>query len=487
MLYDKSSKREKEIPTIMEFSSYQLRIFENIASGTGHTVVNAVAGSGKTTVLVNGFSHIPAGLKTLFVAFNKKIADELKVRAPVGVEVSTLHSYGLKCVTNGLGRLRIDDHRVEDMARSILGDDAKTFDMRRDLAKTVSLAKGALAGDADQVDALIDAFGIESAKDGQRDGFIKNVLKILEQCTSTQDGRIDFDDMIWLPLVLNLRQRQFPRVMIDELQDFVPAQIELALRAVTSDGRILGCGDRSQAIYAFRGANENTFDNIKTRLNATELPLSICYRCCKAVVREAQEMVPHIEAAPDAIEGEVLDATVKEMERDAKPGDFILSRTNAPLISLCMNFLKAGRRAMIQGRDVGALLSSFVRKSKAPTVEALRDFVEAWRTKECERLAKKNRNTQAVEDKAECVLALSEGAGSVDDVAQRIESLFADADDKNSIVLSSTHKAKGLERDKVWMLRWTYLRRQETEDRNIYYVACTRARKTLVFVSKNER
>lgn len=473
------------------WSRYQQAVFENVANGTGHTVVNAVAGSGKTTTIVEALGHVPSGCKTLFVAFNKSIAEELKKRAPLGVEVSTLHSYGLKVITRSLGRLRIDAHRVDDLVRSMHGDEYKTFDFRRDLAKTVSLAKGQLASEEDQIDAIIDTFGIESAKNGSRDAFIQDVLKLLLQCTETSlDGRIDFDDMIWLPVVLNLKQPKFDRVFVDETQDLNAAQIEMTLRAVKPGGRICAVGDPRQAIYGFRGADSAAVDNVVRRLEATVLPLSVCYRCCKAVVREAQEIVPEIEWSPDAEEGELQEVTVKEMKRDARPGDFILSRTNAPLISLCMWFLKEGRRANIQGRDVGASLAAFVKKSKAHDVDALRGYVEDWCGKECARLSAKHRDTQAVEDRAECILALSDGAPSVAAVVERIESLFADSDDKNRITLSTTHKAKGLERDRVWLLQSTYRRRPEQEESNLYYVACTRARMVLFLVEgslKNQK
>jgi DNA helicase-2/ATP-dependent DNA helicase PcrA len=468
------------------WSKYQLAIFENIANGTGHTVVKAVAGSGKSSSILQGLTYIPPGLSTLFVAFNKLIADnlvnELKARNIRNVEASTLHSYGLKTITRSLGRLRIDKDRLDDFVRAMHGNDFKTFDLRRDIAKTVSLAKGQLASDEADIDAIIDAFGIESARNGERAKFIQDVIKLLLQCTDTQDGCIDFDDMIWLPIVLNLKQRQFDRVFVDETQDLNAAQIEMVLRAVKPNGRICAVGDPKQAIYGFRGADAASMENIVTRLKATVLPLSVCYRCCKAVVQEAQTVVPEIEFAPDAEEGSVSPATVKEMKRNAKPGDFILSRTNAPLISLCMYFLKEGRPASIQGRDVGASLAAFVKKSKAPSVEALRDYVEAWRNVECARLAAKHRDTQAVEDRAECILALSEDAASVTDVLSSIESLFADKDSSQRIVLSSTHKAKGLERDRVWLLDSTYRRRPEQEESHLYYVAVTRAQKTLFIV-----
>ena len=465
------------------WSKYQLAVFGDVADGTGHTVVNAVAGSGKSSTLEAAADHIPAGKRSMYVAFNKPIAEDMgrRMQGKRGVEVSTLHSYGLRTITSGLGRLQIDARRVDDMCVEIHGDGQETFDMRRDLAKIVSLSKGCLSTTAEEVDALIDQFGADSVN-GNRPQFVEDVLTVLQRCRNVADGRIDFDDMVWLPVVLGLSQRKFDRVNVDETQDLNSAQIELVLRAVGQGGRILAVGDPRQAIYRVRGADHNAFGNVKSRLGASELPLSVCYRCCRAVVRHVQWIVPGIEAAPDAEEGEVLHASYEQMHDGARPGDFILSRSNAPLIGLCMAFLKEGRRASIKGRDVGASLKAFVKKSRASTIPDLRDYVEKWVKEECARLAKKRRDAQAIEDRGACILALSEGAKDIGDVLASIDALFADKDDRSQIVLSTTHKAKGLERDRVWLLRSTYLRSDENEEECLYYVACTRAKKVLVLV-----
>lgn len=503
----------------MEWSKYQKDVFANIASGEGHTVVNAVAGSGKTTTIVRSLEHVPHGAKTLFVAFNKKIAENLKSVAPPGIEVSTLHSYGLKTVSASLGRLTIDNDRViKRFARDLYGD---PWDLRYVLSKVVSLAKGTLAKDVTDIDELIDAFGIDIPKpktlpvndanqEGEeppkserelaqerralmamtnREAFCKDVFDTMLRCAKPleEDGCMDFDDMIWLPLILDLPQRRFDRVFVDERQDLNAAQIKMVMRSVKpGHGRICAVGDTRQAIYGFRGADSGAMDKLIQELGATVLPLSVCYRCARNIVKEAQKIVPEIEPAPDAEDGVVRDVTETQMIDNAKAGDFILSRTNAPLISYCMMFLREGIPANIQGRDVGAALAAFVKKSNSPDVISLRNYVEEWRDAECERLAKKHRDTQAVEDRADCVLALSDGANSVAEVVARIQSLFADKDDYKRIILSTTHKAKGLERDRVWVLTSTYMRRPGIEEKNLYYVAVTRAKKELYLVKEDE-
>ena len=69
--------------------------------------------------------------------------------------------------------------------------------------------------------------------------------------------------------------------------------------------RFLFIGDSKQAIYSFAGADCHSIENIKRQFSPQELPLNICYRCAKKVIKLAQQDVPTIESAPNAIEGEV--------------------------------------------------------------------------------------------------------------------------------------------------------------------------------------
>lgn len=483
-----------------EWSEYQLAIFDDVAGGAGHTVVNAVAGAGKTSTIVEAVRHVPRGLKKLFMAFGKDNAKDLEARLQgVDVEVSTLHSYGQKAVTTSRGRLIVDRRRVAAFCKDRYGNSEGTFDMRCALAKAVERAKGALAYTESEIDMLLDTCGIDATR-YDRGAFIAGVIELLERCKDTRDGRIDFDDMVWLPIAKKMAVRRFDRVFIDETQDLNAAQIALVLRAVKPDGRILAVGDPRQAIYQFRGADAQAFENVKTRLSAKEMPLSVSYRCCASVVREAQKIVPHINAAPGAEEGEVQCGSYAEMRRHAAPGDYIISRTNAPLAPICMGFLAEGRPANIFGRNVGENLAALVKKLRAKTVADLRDFVREWSEEECARLAAKQLDTQSVEDRAKCILAISEGAAAVSEVLSEIERLFTEDDDVGRIMLGTTHRAKGKESNRVWVLGDTYAAYRyahadsndewrkyqsppSTEDCNLYYVAVTRAKDTLIIVT----
>lgn len=312
--------------------------------------------------------------------------------------------------------------------------------------------------------------------------FCQLVQKVLEACRSFEEGVCDFDDMVWAPVVLGARIPRFDRVFVDETQDLNAAQLELVVRACKDGGRICAVGDDRQAIYRFRGADENAVGRIIEKLSAKVLPLSVTYRCSRSIVKVANRVVPDLEAAPDASEGEVSEASLGQLKKGAEPGDFVLSRTNAPLVSLCLEWIALGKRATIAGRDVGAGLLALIDKLDAPDVGTLRQRVEVWANQEIMRLTRAERDPQAVEDKRDCLLTLSDAVRSVEEVKVRISALFSDTSTVSQIVLSSTHKAKGLERDRVWMLADTYNRRPSVEESNLFYVAVTRAKRDLRMV-----
>ena len=79
----------------MEYSNYQKAIFAEIKNGKGNIIVNAVAGSGKTFTIVTACKQLGLNAKDVkFLAFNKAIADELKMKLNGYANVSRLHVFG---------------------------------------------------------------------------------------------------------------------------------------------------------------------------------------------------------------------------------------------------------------------------------------------------------------------------------------------------------------------------------------------------------
>lgn len=466
------------------WSDFQKNIFRDIAKATDHTVVIARAGSGKTSTIVEGFKYLPRGKKTLMVAFNKSIAEELKQRAPSYIDVMTLHSLGFRAVKQSFGNVILENDKCQAIVGGLIGTDREQWELNQNICKCVSLCKGFLIDTANKIGDLMDKFGIETF-DLTREAFIAYVIKTLGLCKA-QKQVIDFDDMIWFPFVYRLNVGKFDVVFVDEAQDLNAAQIAMVLSACKIDGRIIAVGDPAQSIYQFRGADSEAMPNLIDKLKAKTLPLSVTYRCPKKVVALAQQIVPDICAHSSAPEGIVEDILPEQLLKQVKPGDFILSRTNAPLIKYCMALLKAGVPANIQGRDIGANLIYFIKKSKAKDIVAFTKYVATWRETEIKRLLSEKKDPIACVDKAECLLNLCEGISTIKDLKETIEKLFNDVDDNNKVMLSTTHKAKGLERDRVFVLINTYRYGPgvEGEEANLYYVAVTRSKGELYLVKK---
>ncbi len=470
----------------MNVSVLQQNIFDNVSNGVGHTVVKARAGSGKTTTIMGSLASVPTGMTVALFAFNKSIATELGRRAPKGVEVKTLHAHGFSSIRRSFRNVTVNNDKTLLVCETMFGEPINDHPVRghyRAIASLVAVAKDTMVtrGDLVALDSLVDDFGIDAPEAGRSD-FIAAAMKVLEQ-SAELTHIVDFSDMCWLPVVLRLRVWAFDHVFVDETQDLSPSQVELLLMSVKRGGRITAVGDDRQAIYAFRGADVNTIPNLIDRLNAKVLPLSVTYRCCRAVADMASTEVRDLSAAPGAVLGSVSSCGEDEMLTCANVGDMIISRSNAPLMGYCLRLLKIGKRAAIKGRDVGAGLIAMIKKSKATSVDGLLTWATAWHKKETERLAKKEKSTDPADDKLECIYVLADGATSINEVIDRAKNLFSDDGDVGRITLGTTHKLKGLEADRVWMLENTYRRHKGGEEANCWYVAVTRAKSDLRLVS----
>jgi len=232
--------------TDFEPSVYQRDIFRWIQEDRGHAVVQAVAGSGKTTTIVKALEHMRGGV--LFCAFNKHIADELKAQAPSHVMASTIHSAGLRAITRAYGRARINDRKVRGLIKAVSHSiSANNISLMRAVERLVRMTKLTLTSpnDLPAMMALIDHYEIDIPGEDV-DNAIKVVAKVLVEDLKDTD-EIDFTDMLWIPIVNKLRLQTYDWVCVDEAQDLSAAQRELILRmASPRTGRIVAVGDHRQ-------------------------------------------------------------------------------------------------------------------------------------------------------------------------------------------------------------------------------------------------
>lgn len=498
------------------WSNFQEAIFVEYVTGSRHIIVRARAGTGKTTTIVEAVKRL---LKVhpdrviIVCAFNKNIAEELNKRfAGFNVIVKTLHAIGLNCVKRFWEGIKVNfgSERADDLAHRACGITAP--DAIKKLVAKLHTKGREIAPHATTGAELIDIalrFECEPEDSWQRDGFgldyiCEKAAAAMELAASEKPVKtgIDGSDMIFLPVRNRWLHAMCDDVVVDEAQDMTPAQLEIAqgiVKSTADGGRIMIVGDDKQAVYGFRGADSDSLDRLKAELIAYELPLNITYRCGKNIVREAQRYVPDFEAGPNNPEGSVEDLFMSKLVATAGPGDFILSRINAPLVSVAMSLLRSGKRTRIAGRDIGAGLVSLLRKFRARTVPELLTRIAGWEAKEIARLdarfpANKRDNStytarlDGIRDQAEMLVSLTDGAPSVSEVESRITALFTDdgLGAAGMITCSSIHKSKGLEADRVFILAGT-LRDTNSEERNINYVAITRAKSHLFYVTEDAK
>ena len=337
-----------------------------------------------------------------------------------------------------------------------------------------------------------------AAHDIDLSGDEANVVLKLMQWGLTQVKKIDFADMIWITVVKNLRVQTYDWVMIDECQDLSPMQNKLFQMMIEpKNGRFIAVGDRAQSIQYFAGAGNDSFDNIANLPNTVELPLSICYRCPKSVVKAAQDFVPEIEAFDGKEEGIV--ETVTDLKK-AQAGDMVLSRVTSELVKCCMKYIRAGIPAYVKGRDIGAGLKSLIKRSKKREITDLFEFLHdelykvqtgiAKRQKISMEEAKDDKRYLAFQGKINTLSVIAFDCEDTGAMFLKIDKLFKDSD--KGICFSTIHKSKGLEADNVFIIaldKWPLKRAmknpiQAVQERNLQYVSITRAKKALYFVAE---
>jgi superfamily I DNA/RNA helicase len=474
----------------MKYTEQQEKIFHAIVGTESHVIVNAGAGTGKTSTIVEAANRIDSN-NAAFLCFNKSIQTELQNRLPDNVDAKTFHAFGFAAIRNAGVRTNLDTRKTHYIIQELLGKDYYTAQ----LCKLVSLVKGSLTegNDTRAIRRLIDEYNIVFESSREETQAIQAIPAILNVAKS-QTNKIDFDDMIWLPLVNEYPMPHYDILFVDEAQDFNEAQRELISRVVNG-GRCVIVGDPNQAIYGFRGADSNSMNMFKQRLmkesdrEITELPLSISWRCPTSVVKEANRYVANFHHAPNAIEGKVI----VDAPFNPQPHDMVLCRYNAPLVGAFYDLISQGKSAYVLGKDMTKGLINSVKKISKNNNMGSDEFWDLFMVDfqhNYKRLIEQEKMNQALalEDKRDCIRIFVQKAETVGGIIEEIKRVF-DGNEKGEIMLSTVHKSKGLEAKRVYILATDRMPHPKggREENNICYVAITRAQETLFYVGPKPR
>ena len=468
----------------------QLAIVEAATSTSENLLISALAGAAKTSTLVL-MAEALVNQPILCLAFNKKIAVEMKERLPSWCQAQTLNSLGHRA-WGAFTRKRITLEARKNYnifnawVRENLEDDERE-EFWEDYQETFNaITSGKTVGWVP--DATYNpSFHARLCPDDEFFDWLdfrpsENQRRCIIECSITNikqglDGLIDYDDQIFLSTVF--RPCTFPyfhTIFVDEAQDLSALNHQMLFKlSKAGRARVIAVGDACQAIYGFRGAHEDSMQLLKERFKMHELTLSISFRCPRAVVRAAHWRAPHMQWPEWAIEGEVRhlkgwgSADIPDMAA-------IICRNNAPLFSLAMQLLRDGRYPEIVGTDFAKRILKIFEKLGQPSMPI--DQVELAIGLYIERERQKKKDGDKLNDLHQSLLVFCEGAKDLADVMARIQRIFNSA---GPIKLMTGHKSKGLEFHTVFFLD-EHLIGERGQELNLRYVIQTRAQQTLIYV-----
>lgn len=468
--------------------------------------VNAVAGSGKTTTLLAFAAHRPQS-RILYLAYNRSVADEVRekarARSLANLTVSTIHALAYRQAGGHRFQLEHDlsewgileqyvpaaDRAGESgLAYAWLLKDVVNFylNARHAALDAELLAQYALAtAPTERVEALLRKRGEEV------------VSLVRAMLSDMRNGQTPAVHDFYLKLFQFSKVRlPYDIILVDEAQDVSGVMLSIVERQ--EHAQRVFVGDSYQQIYAFRHA-VNSLD----RVEGAARRLTRTFRFGDGL---AQHLGERINAAYGLL-GEDANLRISGSEHDTRFGKralqnqyplTVIARSNSSLFEAVLQRLFAGGRSMhfeggypgyafLNTRVVGLLhlLQGRHGKIKDPLIARFRSFEEV------RRFAKDTQNAGLT---IMTDLVSRHGAKLFDFDRMIKERLAAKKDAQ--FVFTTTHKAKGQEYDIVEMVQDDFATRSDLakllhseqseasparlkEEVNVYYVAATRARKSI--------
>jgi hypothetical protein len=466
----------------------QLAIVDFIRSRKENLQIDAKAGTGKTTTLVDIAEAYP--LPTIAIAFNKKNAEDLGKRMPSHVESKTQHSVGFaatkkylttKCTVNFNKKHQIIKEYIEGLGAV---DKSEAYNSFSDIRKAIDF--GYSSGWIPEtgrfpVRGLIEDHEFEASLEFEPSNLERKIIRVcMTKCIEEGlKGNIDFDDMVYLPALWPMTLPQYPHTMVDEAQDISPLGHRLIDKMVGKN-RLTAVGDPCQAIYAFRGADETSMSTMRERFDMSTLPLNIAFRCPREVIRNVHWRAPEMTWPEWAIDGEVR--TMGKWDSSLVPdGAYLICRNNAPIFRMAMRFIRDGRKPKVLGNDITAgivkSLRNISKDDRLPSEQAL----ELFET-EARKLRVKYKNSGSINDKIECIENFLIDQPTLGLAILRAKSIM---DLDGNVQMMTGHRSKGGEAKEVFFLD-QHLVKDEGQDRNLRYVICTRAQERLTYITTEE-
>jgi DNA helicase-2/ATP-dependent DNA helicase PcrA len=471
----------KIIPSITP-TAEQEHILDLLRATTSNLLINALAGTGKTSTLE--LIQDAANPPVLCLAFNRRIADEMGKRFRTTTSVRTLNGLGHRIWSAACaGKLSLDPKKCQDLLREAIrnlpkGQQGEAYDQFWEIISAVGLAKSlgyVPRAKFPNATRLISDDEFYSRLDEQLSDLAQDLIEevLLSSIKAAYAGSIDYNDQVYMPALFGGTYPRFPLVLVDEAQDLSPVNHEMLHHLRSS--RIIAVGDPWQSIYGFRGAVQSGMQRLKERFAMVEADLSVSFRCPETIVKAAHWRVPNMKWIKGGGRASRLRNPTASTFSD---GCAIICRNNAPLFALALKLLSSGRSVSVSGSDIGPRVIGILRKlgPESLTQERVYEEIEGWRT---EKLA---RQSTSANDIADCMRVFASFGNSLGQALSYAEHLFQQ---HGAIQLLTGHKAKGLEWSTVYHLD-SWLLGETEQELNLRYVILTRAMNSYYEIDSRE-
>jgi len=451
-------------------------------------MLRARAGCGKSATLKLIDRATKSSVPALMICFNKSIATEAKdsneFRSTTSIR--TMNSIGHGIWADACGtKLKLDPQKILTIYRAIANDADRSershlwtlYDAVRngvDMARSIGYIPSKHAKASKSLCAFHDvARRMDETPAAEVHGLVDRVL--IESIRLAYEGVIDFNDQVYMPALFGGVFPRFPLVLIDEYQDLSPINRAIVAK-LCKHSRQIGVGDEAQAIYEFRGADSNAMSKAIEEFDMSVLPLSTSFRCPEAITANVHWHVPDIRS--NSLGGKV--ETVENYT--IAPGSAVICRYNAPLLSLAMELLAAGRRVDVAGVDIGARVIKLLSKlgdesmTQAQTMRAINEW-------EAER---ESLDSKSARDTAACMRVFVRHGKTLAGAIAYARHLFDSTSADSEIRFLSGHRAKGMEFNHVYHLNSSRIGSSGQEP-NIHYVIDTRPRERLTYIETGDK
>lgn len=481
------------------WNSYQLDIFREVGKLEHNLLINAYAGTGKTTTLLRSLQEVDDKKKVIFLAFNKSIVEELKTKLPSNFPIMTFHKLGLELIRNHYKPLKveIDPNKKQRHILNFFEREKISYKERQvvyaHLSRMIDLARVTLSDDLTSFMQTVHEYGY-----GKHFNYAPATIEILRNMEKDKFS-VDYSDMIYLPYRKKLRNiPRFDLIFIDECQDLSLAQHALKDLIKKPSTKTIAFGDKHQMIYTFAGASPESYQKFMDMDNLKVMDLPLCYRCGKKITEYAQSIVPMIISPEENIDGKVVfESNVDNIQN----GDWVLCRLNAPLGKLFKQLKDKGLNVkMLDTEFIDSVLDIVSTLKDEKDYEEQFDDILNNKIEFLESLGMESSEIENHEDYLELTRHIDfikpyfehENANKVK-VTKTLKRIFIqkkkNEKKSNPVILTTIHKSKGLEADRVFLYQWNKEPKDEMkeweiiQEKNLRYVAITRAKRELHIIN----